>query len=463
MTKNPNYRRSVPIPHSRLSRLARMGAMTMGVAGNMAVNGLTQWAKGGSPSVRDLMLTPSNVFRVTQQLAQLRGAAMKVGQLISMDAGDIMPPELAQIMARLREDADSMPPSQFNQVLAQQWPANWPQSFQSFELHPIAAASIGQVHRAQLIDGRSLAIKVQYPGVAQSIDSDVENIGTLIKLSGLLPKGFELAPYLQEVCDQLHKETNYAIEAEHLKRFSTLLADVPHFVVPSVHEDWSTPSILAMEYVPGISIEEVAALSQAERDQVASRLIVLTLQELFEFGVMQTDPNFANYRYQPSTGNIVLLDFGATREISPKIVEQYRQLIQAGLANDDSALMKLAQDIGFFGAETNTAHRGQILHMMQLIFATLNTKKKFEFSDQVIAKQLQACGFALIEDGFNPPPLPIEVMLLHRKIAGIFLLSARLSASVDVAALLRRCALKQSLIVLSDTDQSYVKKSGSIE
>ena len=116
MTNSPNDRRSVPVPHSRLSRLGRIGAMAIGVAGNMAANSVAQWTKGQNPSVRDLMLTPSNIFRVTQQLAQLRGAAMKVGQLISMDTGDLIPPELAQIMARLREDADSMPPSQLKQV-----------------------------------------------------------------------------------------------------------------------------------------------------------------------------------------------------------------------------------------------------------------------------------------------------------------------------------------------------------
>lgn len=444
MTNEPNDRRSVPVPHRRLSRLGRISAMAMGVVGNMAVNSIAQWATGQRPSVRDLMLTPSNIYRVTQQLAQLRGAAMKVGQLISMDTGDFMPPELAQIMARLREDADSMPPSQLKRVLAKQWPDNWLESFESFDVRPIAAASIGQVHRAQLIDGRNLAIKVQYPGVAKSIDSDVENIGVLIKLSGLLPKGFKLAPYLQEVRDQLHGETNYAAEAAHLRRFHALLADAPHFVVPSIDEDWSTLSVLAMEYIEGISIEEVAAFSQQERDQVARHLIELTLRELFEFGVMQTDPNFANYRYQAGTRRIVLLDFGATREFAPNIVDQYRMLIRAGLKNDEVALMDVAQSIGFFGAQTSAAHRDQILHMMRLIFTTLTTQEKFEFSDQSIAKQLQSIGFALIEDGFMPPPLPIEVLLLHRKIGGVFLLCARLSASVDVVTLLRAFIIEPS-------------------
>lgn len=421
-----------------------MGAMAMGVAGNMAANGIAQLGRGQRPVLRDLMLTPSNILRVTDQLAQLRGAAMKIGQLVSMDTGNFLPPELARIMARLREDADSMPPAQLKQVLAAQWPLNWLASFKSFEMRPIAAASIGQVHRAQLNDGSSLAIKVQYPGVANSIDSDVENIGVLIKLSGLLPQGFELAPYLQEVRQQLHEETDYAAEATHLRRFHALLTDTPHFVIPRIYEDWSTPSILAMEYVAGIPIEEVAAFSQTERNQVAMHLILLTLQELFEFGVMQTDPNFANYRYQPETRRIVLLDFGATRKIAPQVIEQYRQLLRAGLASDDAALMEAACSIGFVSAVSREAHRKQILRMMRQIFDTLAAKELFEFSDQTIAKELQADGLALMADGFMPPPLPIDVLLLHRKFAGIFLICARLSASVNIVALLQPYLVEQN-------------------
>ncbi|MFT6519117.1 MAG: putative unusual protein kinase regulating ubiquinone biosynthesis (AarF/ABC1/UbiB family) [Candidatus Azotimanducaceae bacterium] len=414
-----------------------MGAMAIGVAGNMAANGIAQVSKGQRPALRDLLLTPRNIIRVTDQLAQLRGAAMKIGQLVSMDTGTFLPPELAHIMARLRENADSMPPFQLKRVLTAQWPDNWLTSFKSFDMRPIAAASIGQVHRAQLNDGRSLAIKVQYPGVASSIDSDVDNIGVLIKLSGLLPQAFELAPYLQEVRQQLHEETDYQAEAAHLSRFQELLGDIPHFVIPRIFDDWSTPSILAMEYVDGISIDEVATLSQKARNQVATHLVALTLQELFEFGVMQTDPNFANYRYQPDTRRIVLLDFGATREIAPTVIAQYRQLIHAGLAKDDTALMEVAGDIGFVSANVSAAHRDQILRMMRLIFKTLSASAVFEFGDQAIAKQLQADGLALMADGFMPPPLPIDVLLLHRKFAGIFLICARLSAAVDIVELLQ--------------------------
>ena len=113
---------------------------------------------------------------------------MKLGQMISMDAGDMLPPELAAIMGRLRDRAHHMPPQQLDTVLAREWGRDWRRRFAHFQAHPIAAASIGQVHRARLPDGRELAIKVQYPGVKDSIDSDVDNVATLLRVSGVLPK-----------------------------------------------------------------------------------------------------------------------------------------------------------------------------------------------------------------------------------------------------------------------------------
>ena len=191
-------KRLVAVPAGRLARLGYITTVTASVAGSMAVGGMSQLMKRQRPVIKDLLLTPQNIFRITEQLAKMRGAAMKIGQLISMDAGELLPPELGQIMVRLRDNAYAMPPAQLKKVLNTQFQNSWLSSFKKFDVHPIAAASIGQVHRAQLKDGRDLAIKVQYPGVAASIDSDVANVGVLIKMSGLLPKEFRLETYLEE-------------------------------------------------------------------------------------------------------------------------------------------------------------------------------------------------------------------------------------------------------------------------
>ena len=408
--------------------------MTVGIAGNIAANGLVQLGQRKRPNMRDLLLTPGNITRVADQLAEMRGAAMKIGQLMSMDSGEVLPPELAQIMARLRDDAHFMPPAQLKQVLNAEWPKGWLQCFETFDVRPIAAASIGQVHRAKLKDGRDLAIKVQYPGVAKSIDSDVANVGALMRMSGLLPKGFELGPYLKAAREQLHEETDYAREAKCLSRFFELVADLPEFDVPAHYSDWCTSNILAMSYVQGVPIETVAGLSQKTRDSVAARLIDLTLKELFTFGVMQTDPNFANYLYSEETGSIVLLDFGATRQIDAEVVDQYRRIMRYGLSGDLDGIAAVAGEIGFFDTTILDRHQAQVTEMIGLVFSALKNERPFEFAGNALSKQMQIKGQALAEDGFVPPPVPIDILLLQRKFGGMFLLAKNLKARVDVVA-----------------------------
>lgn len=413
--------------------------MTAGVAGNMALNGISQLGQGQRPRMRDLLLTPGNVTRITDQLAKMRGAAMKIGQLMSMDTGDVLPPELAEIMARLRDDAHIMPPAQLKQVLNTEWPQDWLRALTKFDVRPIAAASIGQVHRAQTKDGRDMAIKVQYPGVARSIDSDVANVGALMRMSGLLPKGLDIAPYLQDACKQLHEETDYIREAEQMRRFRSLLADAPAFVVPQHYEDWSTRHILAMEFISGQPIEAAEQAPQAVRDQIATQLIDLTLRELFEFSEMQTDPNFANYMYQEDSGRIVLLDFGAARRIDPKIVSLYRRLMCAGRAGDTDTLREVAIEIGFVGAETEERHTTRVIRLIQMAFEALALAPVTDFSEMVsLSRKMQAEGMILAEEGFVPPPLPLDVLLLQRKFGGIFLLAARLRARVATESMFDR-------------------------
>jgi predicted unusual protein kinase regulating ubiquinone biosynthesis (AarF/ABC1/UbiB family) len=412
--------------------------MTAGVAGNMALGGLSQLVQAKRPTMRDLLLTPKNITRITEQLAQMRGAAMKIGQLVSMDTGDVLPPELTQIMARLRNDAHFMPAAQLKQVLNAEWGHGWLKSFKSFDIHPIAAASIGQVHRAVLKDGRVLAIKVQYPGVAKSIDSDVANVGALIKMSGLMPKGFELAPYMEEARKQLHQETDYAREALYLSRFNELLSGRSNFTLPELIEEWSTSQVLCMSYVAGTDIEGTTHLSQDARNEIASTLIALTLEELFSFGVMQTDPNFANYLYDEATQKVVLLDFGATQEIGSEIVTQYRDLFRAGLGRDIDALQAIVQKIGFFTGETKDTHKAQITAMIKLVFDAITQSESYEFTDGKLQAKMQDMGMKLANDGFIPPPLGIDVLLLQRKFGGMFLLANRLGAQVDLKKLIER-------------------------
>jgi predicted unusual protein kinase regulating ubiquinone biosynthesis (AarF/ABC1/UbiB family) len=308
-------RRGRAVPSGRIARMSTFGRLAGGVAGGMLAEGARRLAAGERPRVGDLLLTPANAARVADRWSHLRGAAMKLGQMISMDAGDMLPPELSAILARLRNQAYRMPPAQLDGVLKAEWGRDWRRRFRHFEASPVAAASIGQVHRATLPDGRVLAIKVQYPGVRDSIDSDVDNVATLLRVSTLLPATLDLAPLLGEAKRQLAEEADYRREGDQMRRYAALLGDDPRYLVPTLVEEFTTDRVLAMSFVDARPIESLGDESQDTRNRATTALIELVLRELFEFGVMQTDPNFANYRWQPDGERLVLLDFGATRAV----------------------------------------------------------------------------------------------------------------------------------------------------
>lgn len=427
------------MPSSRLGRLARLGQMATGVAGNMLLAGARQLAQGKRPNLSDLLLTPANVNSVAQQLAQMRGAAMKLVQLVSMDAGDLLPPELAAILGRLRSDAQPMPQRQVQAVLSAAWGAGWQQRFEPFSFTPIAAASIGQVHRARTLDGRDLAIKVQYPGVRRSISSDINNVASLLRLSGLIPKTLDIAPLLSEAKRQLREEADYLAEGAHLQRFAELLADAPEFVVPAHHADLSTKNVLAMSFVGGVPVESMADAPQAGRDRIVSLLVSLLFRELFEFGLMQTDPNFANYRYDPGTGQLILLDFGATRSFAPAFGQGYRQLMTAALKGDRAAMKRALMAIGYFSEHTQPKHQEAVLSLCKLALTPLRQTGDFDFANTDLLPRLREAGMALgLDRDFWHIP-PIDTLFLHRKLGGLYLLAARLKARVNVQQLVRAC------------------------
>ncbi|TAH11208.1 MAG: AarF/ABC1/UbiB kinase family protein [Curvibacter sp.] len=426
---------SSAVPSTRLGRLVRLGTMATGVAGNMLMAGAQQLAQGKRPKLSDLLLTPANALKVTQQLSQMRGAAMKVGQLISMDAGDLLPPEMADILARLRSDAHAMPQRQVQAVLSANWGAKWQQRFESFSFTPIAAASIGQVHRATTLDGRDLAIKIQYPGVRKSISSDVNNVASLLRMSGLLPKTLDIAPLLTEAKRQLRDEADYQAEGAHLQRFGQLLADDPRFVVPALHADFTTKNVLAMTYVAGVPVESMGGAPQAERDHMLRMLVELLFRELFEFGLMQTDPNFANYRYDLQSQQIILLDFGATRSFAPALGQAYKELMSATLAANREAMAKAGMAIGYFDAGTQPKHVASVLDLFAMALEPLCFDGAFDFGATDMAQRLRQAGMDLgLERDFWHIP-PIDTLFLHRKLGGLFLLAARLKARVPVRQL----------------------------
>lgn len=428
--------RPYAVPSHRLGRMARLGGLTGGLLGRAALAGARDLARGRRPALGSAFLTPANAAHLASELARMRGAAMKLGQLLSMEAGEYLSPDLADILSRLRSEAHAMPGSQLKRVLSDNWGTDFLTRFRSFDVRPVAAASIGQVHRAETKDGRALAVKVQYPGVRDSIDSDIRNLGALMRWSGLAPRGMDLSALLEDARAQLHDEADYGAEARMLDRFGALLADDPRFAVPEGVPEFSTRDILAMTWMDGVPIETLAAADQELRDEVAARLITLTLRELFAFRLVQTDPNFANFRWNAEAGRTVLLDFGAARDYPEPLVAEFRALLRAGLAGDRDDMGAAATRIGYLSDELSPARLSALLDMMEMCFEPLRDDRPFDFARSDLPQRLTAAAMAFGRDRDIAPVPPADALFLQRKVAGLYLLAARLGARVALRPLL---------------------------
>ena len=435
----PLARSSRAVPSSRLSRIGRLGSLAGKIAGNVVSQGAGQLLKGEKPVLSSLLLTPKNISNIADQLASMRGAAMKLGQLISMDAGDFLPEELAAILGRLRNDADPMPKDQLIATLNQSWGDKWQDDLLYFSFAPIAAASIGQVHKVITMDGRMLAVKVQYPGVKKSIDSDVDNVATLIKITGLVPKSLDINPLLQEAKAQLHQEADYVREAEMLNRYRTMVegSDIQckeHnvFVIPKTYAPLTTSTVLAMDFIEAHDLDALLNEPQEVRDAVMTALMTLFFNEIFHFKLLQSDPNLANYRFKPDTKEIVLLDFGATREVPDAISAQYQALLKSAAANDRAMMQQAAFSIGLIDESHSSTQIDAVINIGMEACEAIRYEGAYDFGQSDLIARLHEKGMTLtMEHNFWHTP-PVDALFIHRKLGGLFLLAKRLQAKVDM-------------------------------
>tara|TARA_Y100000814_G_C12319886_1_gene397920 strand:- start:34 stop:1401 length:1368 start_codon:yes stop_codon:yes gene_type:complete len=445
MAEKPNKsaesptRSSRAVPSSRLSRIGRLGSLAGRIAGNVVSQGAGQLLKGEKPALSSLLLTPKNISNIADQLASMRGAAMKLGQLISMDAGDFLPEELAVILGRLRDDADPMPKDQLIATLNQSWGEKWQDDLLYFSFAPIAAASIGQVHKVITMDGRMLAVKVQYPGVKKSIDSDVDNVATLIKLTGLVPKSLDINPLLQEAKAQLHQEADYVREADMLNRYRALVesTDIQNkrsnaFVIPQTFAPLTTSTVLAMDFIEAQDLDALLNEPQDVRDAVMTALMTLFFNEIFHFKLLQSDPNLANYQFKPDTKEIVLLDFGATRDVPDAISAQYQALLNSAAANDRAMMQQAAFRIGLIDESHSQTQVDAVINIGMEACEAVRCEGAYDFGQSDLIARLHEKGMALtMEHNFWHTP-PVDALFIHRKLGGLFLLAKRLKAKVDM-------------------------------
>ncbi|AQZ12840.1 COQ8 (YGL119W) and YBR230W-A [Zygosaccharomyces parabailii] len=422
---------SSEVPSSRLARLFHYGSLAAGVGINVASEGISRVAKGKTPTWRELILSQSNVERITKKFSQMRGAALKVGQIMSFQDDKVLPKELYEVLSRVQNSAHYMPQRQLNKVLVTEFGADWASKFAHFDKIPIAAASIGQVHKAELPTGEKVVVKIQYPGVKDSIDSDLNNIMMILGASRLLPKGLFLDKTIANARRELKWECDYVREAAALRQFEDLLKDDPVFEVPHVYRELTTNNVITMSYMEGTEIMKLPkSTAQDLKDHIAGNILRLCLQEIAVFKCMQTDPNWANFLYNSKTNKIELLDFGASRSFPESFITNYRKLLSYATEQNREMVGKLSKELGYLnGLESQAmidAHVNSVMILGEPFAGPPDAA--FSFKDQTVSDRIRSNIGLMLDERLCPPPE--ETYSLHRKFSGIFLLCARMEATV---------------------------------
>lgn len=407
-------------------------------AGGMAVGGLAEGLRRAtgkaSGTAASALLSGANATRLAKRLAHMRGAAMKLGQLLSMESSHVLPPEFAEALSVLRASADIMPQTQVKRLMGREYGKGWEQRFSEFDFEPAASASIGQVHRVVASDGRAMALKIQYPGVARSIDSDVDNLAMFLNMARLLPRELDVSDIIDEAKRQLRQEADYLTEAANLERYHELLADDDRFIVPRVHRDYSTQRVLAMDWVEGEPLDRLVReqVPQEIRDGIAVAIQDLTFRELYEFRFMQTDPNFANYLYRHDDGRLVLLDLGAAVQFPQDVVDRYRRITRAILDNDRERVARHAAEIGYLREADSPRHKELVVDLIMMVCEPLTTDGAYDFGASNLPSRAAAAGLNIVFRSREYRNPPASTAVLHRKLGGSFLLCQRLGARVEM-------------------------------
>ena len=436
------------VPSTRIGRAFGFAQLGLGLAMGAAMEGVAR-VFDGSNSNRSgsLMVNESNSDRLASSLCRMRGAALKMGQMLSIQDESLLPPALSKALHQVRQGAEAMPKRQLLKQMETQFGPDWRQRFETFDEAPFAAASIGQVHRATILDPVTgtnpidVVVKVQYPGVAQSIESDLRNLSMLVTMTGLSPKGLFIENVIRVGQDELKVECDYIRELENQMRIKQLVEQDPElmsnrFVVPNVIISHSTSEILTSEYITGGTIDKVSNMDQDERNRVGRSILYLTMKELFEWRFMQTDPNWGNFLYDVGSRTTGLVDFGAAREYSKSFVDGYIRIVWASANRDVDTLMAQSRRMNFLTGDENDemleAHKMSAFTVGEPFWDSNGVP--FDFRGSNISSRMGKHTAVFLRHRLTPPPE--EVYTLHRKLAGAYMLCIKLGSIVESRSIL---------------------------
>lgn len=389
---------------------------------------------------------------LSNELGELKGSLMKAGQMLSMYGEHFLPEEANQLLKTLQADSPPLSWKAIEPIFKQQLGDRY--DLVDIEKDSIGSASLGQVHKAKIkATGEIIALKLQYPGVDQAIESDLKALKSFFSVMKFLPQGKVTDHIFDEIKSMLVQEMNYELEADATEKYRALLADDPRYVIPRVYRELSGPKIIATSFERGFRADDplIKNLSQDRRNRLALSYMELYFKELFQWGVVQTDPHLGNYRIRISpTGEdqLVLFDFGAVREYSREFLDPYHAMVAASLRNDREALRAAATTLRFIDEKDDPGLR-QIFEDfcamtvepflepgdVRNIDGRIGTDGTYDWKGSDLPQRLTKKVFEMIRQ-FELRPPPQEILFLDRKTGGVFVFMSVFGAKIKARDML---------------------------
>lgn len=320
---------------SRLSRIATLGGTIAKVGGQMALD----FAKEKSGQLIEKSLDKAEKVQASAQqikaaqqlissMGELKGGLMKVGQMLSITEDLILPKEISELFKTLQKDSPKMSNEELDQVFLNEFNKRPIEIFKKFDYQAIAAASIGQVHKATLNDNTEVAVKIQYPKIADAVKSDLQNINQLDKLLKIIfPDKPQIDHILEELKDTMLNECDYRLEAKNIEEFQKAFAPFPNIIIPKVFHNYSSERILTTEFMYGDHFDETLKYDQEDKDYLGTLMYESYLHSFFNNKMLHTDPQEGNYLFH--TDKIIMFDFGSVKYFEEEFVDHYALMTKA--------------------------------------------------------------------------------------------------------------------------------------
>jgi predicted unusual protein kinase regulating ubiquinone biosynthesis (AarF/ABC1/UbiB family) len=340
------------IPKGRVKRTAKLGSVLGGQGAKYAGTKARNLVRGEEESKESLDRRHMEAAaKMVETLGQMKGAAMKVGQFASFIDTEFIPEDYRETyqeqLSKLRSEAPAMPWEQVEEVLLEEYDGQPVEElFGSFEREAFAAASIGQVHRAEMLDGRKVAVKIQYPGIAEALEADLGNAGMLVRMARMIAPGIDAKSVINELRERVLEELDYELEAQNQRSFARAYRGHPFIYVPDVVTRLSRRRVLVTEFVEGVGFDEIKEMDQEARNRFGEIVFRGSFGAVYHLQHFNADPHPGNYLLMED-GRVAFLDFGMTKKLDRDQIELEQKVIDAAATGDPESLRAALHDLGF--------------------------------------------------------------------------------------------------------------------